>query len=159
MNRLVTDYLPIFKLYQAIRGQLLEALTDADLTWQLGGETLPLGELCREIGEVEHAYIESFKTFTLNFDYRHPDPAIAFSVAALRAWYAALDAELEALITGFSDEVLDRQVVARGHGFDVPIHIQLDIYKEALIIFYGKASIYLRAKGRPRPPQMAEWIA
>ncbi|MGQ0601305.1 MAG: DinB family protein [Anaerolineales bacterium] len=159
MNNLVRDYFPLFKQYQAIRAELMDVLTDADLGHQLGGETLMLGELCKEIGEVEHAYIESFKTLKQNFGYRHPDPAIAGSVAALKAWYAALDADLDRVIESFSDEDLASKIVDRGGGFTVPIHIQLDIYKEALIIFYGKASIYLRAMRKPRPHQMAEWIA
>lgn len=159
MNNLVAQYFPIFKLYQAIRGQLLEVLTDKDLNYELGGETLPLGVLCKEIGEVQQAYIDSFKTLTQNFDYHHPDPDMALNVAKLKSWYAELDAELDRVIEGFSNEELASKIVDRGGGFTVPIHIQLDIYKEALIIFYGKASIYLRAMRRPRPHQMAEWIA
>lgn len=159
MNNLVTQYFPIFKLYQAVRGQLLEVLTDEDLKYELGGETLPLGALCKEIGEVQQAYIDSFKTLTQNFDYHHPDPDMTLNVAKLKSWYAELDAELDRVIEGFSNEELASKIVDRGGGFTVPIHIQLDIYKEALIIFYGKASIYLRAMRKPRPHQMAEWIA
>ena len=159
MNTLVQNYFPIFKQYQAMRGQLMDVLTDADLSYDLGGETLPLGVLCKEIGEVQHAYIESFKTLTQNFDYRHPDSALATSVAKLKAWYAELDAELDRVIESFSESDLAGKIVDRGGGFTVPIHIQLDIYKEALIIFYGKASLYLRAMRKPRPQQIAEWIA
>lgn len=36
---------------------------------------------------------------------------------------------------------------------------QLEVYKEALLIFYGKASVYLKAMGKPRPPQWRERIA
>jgi hypothetical protein len=36
---------------------------------------------------------------------------------------------------------------------------QLEVYKEALLIFYGKASVYLKAMGKPRPQQWQEWIA
>jgi hypothetical protein len=159
MNNLVAQYFPIFKLYQAIRGQLLDVLTDADLKYTLGGETLPLGALCQEIGEVQQAYIDSFKTLTQNFEYRHPDPEIARSVAKLKNWYAELDAELDRVIESFSNDDLANKKVDRGGGFTVSIHIQLDIYKEALLIFYGKVSLYLRAMRKPRPKQMAEWIA
>lgn len=159
MNKIVTEYFPLFKLYQAIRAQLMEVLTDADLAYELGGETLPLGQLCKEMGEVQYAYIESFKTLTLNFNYIHPDPEMARSMAKLKSWYAELDAELDRVIESFSDADVANKIVDRGGGFTIPIHIQLDIYKEALIIFYGKASIYLRAMRKPRPHQMAEWIA
>jgi len=35
---------------------------------------------------------------------------------------------------------------------------QLDIYREALLIFYGKVSVYLKSMGRARPPEWREWI-
>jgi hypothetical protein len=33
------------------------------------------------------------------------------------------------------------------------------IYREALLIFYGKASIYLKALGKTLPEQWQAWIA
>jgi len=41
---------------QAMREQLMEILADDDLSFQPGGANRPLGELCRELGEVEYAY-------------------------------------------------------------------------------------------------------
>ena len=82
--------------------------------------------------------------------------------AALKEWYADLDrrpaAALEALT---EDEVANRRVTR--HDFDVegfaPLPAQeLDIYREALLIFYGKVSIYLRAMGRELPRHWQEWI-
>ena len=35
---------------------------------------------------------------------------------------------------------------------------ELDIYREALLIFYGKVSIYLRLMGRELPRHWQEWI-
>jgi hypothetical protein len=37
--------------------------------------------------------------------------------------------------------------------------IQLDVYREALLIFYGKVSVHLRAIDRPLPGQWLDWIA
>lgn len=160
MNKLMQSYYPIFSLYQSLRNQLMAVLTDADLNYQLGGETVSLGLLCREIGETQQTYIQSFHTCTLpSFDYRYPDPAIANSVSALSAWFAVMDAELKMVIENFSNEDLAQKMVYRGDDFTVPIQIQLDIYKEALLIFYGKVSIYLRAMQKPRPEQWQEWIA
>ena len=70
MNSIMTGYYPTFEMYQAMRNQLMEILTDADLDYTPGGTNPSLGALCRELGEVEHAYIQSFKTFTLDFSYR-----------------------------------------------------------------------------------------
>jgi uncharacterized damage-inducible protein DinB len=157
MNSIEQNYLPLFREYQAIREQIGDVLTDDDLRFSLGGETLTLGVLCREIGEVERAYIDSFKTFKLDFGYRHADASVETSVAALRAWWAALDAELVAVIAGLSDDDINGKTIDRG--WPIPVQINLDIYKEGLIIFYGKASIYFRAMRKPRPKQMTDWIA
>ncbi|MCC7360427.1 MAG: DinB family protein [Anaerolineales bacterium] len=159
MNRILTDYWPVFTEYQAMRGQMLAVLTDADLAFTPGGANLPLGALCREIGETEHIYVESFKTLATDWAYRHPDPSIAGSVARLTAWYAELDAELAAVIAAFSDEQLATQRVRRGPNFAPPIGIHLGIYQEALLIFYGKASVYLKALGKPLSDQLRGWIA
>lgn len=159
MNTLEQNYLPMFHEYQHIRVALMDVLTDGLLRRSLGGETMTLGALCREMGEVQRAYVTSLKTFKLDFGYRHPDPAsVEVSVAALKAWYAKMDAELDAVIAAFMEEDLATQRIDHG-GWLQPITIALDIYREALIIFYGKASIYLRAWNVPRPQQMMEWIA
>jgi len=157
MNRIMRDYYPVFQMYQEVRDQLMAALTDADLAFQPGGANAPLGELCREIGEVERAYIESLKTFRLDFSYRNSEPALAGSVQRLTAWFAELDQELKAVVEALTDDDLDQRVVDRGH-FTLPPHIQLDVYKEALLIFYGKASVYLKAMGKTLPERLGEWI-
>jgi hypothetical protein len=147
------------EMYQAIRGQIMSVLDEADLRFSPGGANPPLGALCREIGETEHSYIESFKCFQCNFDYRHPDPELAYSVAGLNAWYAALDQELKTVVAGLTEEQLENQRVVRGPTFSLPPKIQLNIYQEALLIFYGKASVYLKALGKTAPEQMRDWIA
>ena len=72
----------------------MDILHDEDLGLRLGGETVSLGALCREIGEIEHAYIESFKSFRQDFSYRNGDPRLEHSGAALKTWFAELDRDL-----------------------------------------------------------------
>jgi uncharacterized damage-inducible protein DinB len=151
-------YLPTFQSYQAIREQLIEALTDGDLSYTPGGANPTLGALCRQIGEVEQSYIDSFKTFVLDFSYRNTSPGLENSVGQLAAWYAELDAELKATIAGLSEEDIAERAVDRGHGHTMPLQVQLYIYNEALLIFYGKAIVYLRAMGKTPPKQMQEWL-
>lgn len=158
MNTIVRDYYPTFRLYQRLRDHLMDGLDDPDLGYA-PGRNPPLGVLCREIGEVEQAYIDSFRTFTQDFSYRAGDPELDTSVAKLKAWYGRLDAELKDAIEGLSDDDLQNRLVDRGHGFTVPPAIQLDIYKEALLIFYGKVSVYLKGMGKERSEQWQEWIA
>ncbi len=158
MNSIMTGYFPTFQLYQAMREQLLETLTDGDLGYTPGGANPPLGALCREIGEVERAYIDSFKTFVLYFSYRNSTPGLENSVARLAAWYAELDAELKATIEGLSEEDITGRLIDRGGEFKLPPQIQLNVYQEALLIFYGKTVVYLKAMGKPLPQQMQEWL-
>ena len=158
MNSLITDYYPTFCMYQALRGQLLELLSDDDLRFTPGGENPPLGALCVEIGEVQHAYNQSFMDWRMDLSYRNPEPGLAESVSQLAAWYRVLDAELEAVISHLSEEDIKTRPIDRGDWSTTPL-IQLEVYKEALLIFYGKVSVYLKAMGKPRPKQWREWIA
>lgn len=162
MNSLVRDHLPAtyFDEYLALRGQLLDVLSDEDLAFSLGGTTLTIGALCREMGEVEQCYIDSFRTFSQTFDYRHPDSAVEVSVEALRTWWTTLDRELHDVLEAISEEDLaaDRRV-DRSDQFSLSIPAQTDIYREALLIFYAKVSIYLRAQRRPLPGDWEGWIA
>ena len=157
MNSIMTNFFPTFQLYQSIRDQLMEILKDGDLRYTPGGANPPLGVLCREIGEVEQAYIQSFKTFRLDFSYRNTTPGLDRSVAQLKSWYAKLDAELKAAIEGLSEDDVRNRMVDRGH-FKLPPQIQLSIYNEALLIFYGKVIVYLRTMGKTPPEQMQEWL-
>ena len=164
MNPILSTYLAaeFFDEYQALRDQLMEIVDDEDLGVGLGGTTATLGALCREIGEIEHAYVESFRTFRQDFVYRHPEPTIETSVIALRAWYAELDRDLMTALETLSEADMTSRRILRGdfdEGYFSPsITEQLDVYREALLIFYGKASVYLRAIGKTLPPQWQAWI-
>jgi hypothetical protein len=148
-----------FEMYQALRPQLMESLRDDELLFSPGGENITLGALCREIGEVEQAYIDSFKTFTVDFSYRHPDPSIEQSVSRLTDWFAQLDAEFKAVVSSLSEEDVENRAVDRGGGFVLPPRVHLFVYQEALLIFYGKAAVYLKAMRKPRTEQWRTWIA
>ena len=158
MNRLMIDYYPVFELYQALRSQLMAMVSDEDLSFRPGGENLPLGILCREIGETEVSYIQSFKNFSQDFIYRNEEAGLEGSVARLTAWYEQLDGELKTAMTFFTDEELENRRIDRGGNFIISPRIQLEIYKEALLIFYGKVSVYLKAMGKTLPEQWLAWI-
>jgi hypothetical protein len=151
---------PYFPEYQALRGQLTGILADDDLSYRVGGMNPSLGALCREIGEIERSYVESFKTFRLDFEYRNADPRLESSVAALSSWYADLDSELTAVIQGLSEDDVANRTIDRTDfpGFTPHPRVQLDIYKEALLIFYSKIDVYLRALEKTPPEQWRKWI-
>jgi len=158
VNTIMTDFYPIFEEYQAMRGQLMHILTDADLAFTPGGANPSLGVLCRTIGEVQRAYLDSFKTFALDFAYRNPTAGLESSVALLSAWFAELDAELKAAVAALSDEDCSARRVVRGPAFSLAPKIQLSIYQEALLIFYGKAMVYLHCLNKTPPRQMQSWL-
>jgi uncharacterized damage-inducible protein DinB len=150
-----------FRDYQSLRDQLLEIVSDDDLGFRLGGSTASIGELCREIGEIEHAYVESFTTFRTDFGYRYGDRSVERSVAALSGWYADLDTRLMTALEALAEDDVTRPISRHDlddYGFAPVPTVQLDIYREALLIFYAKVSVYLRAMGRTLPPQWEAWI-
>ena len=158
MNRIINEQFGLFRLYQRLREQLLAAISDDDLKFTPGGSNPTLGELCLEIGETERAYIDSFRAFNQRFDYRHPDRGLAGSVARLKVWFEELDAELYAAIEALSDDDIANRLIDRGHDFHVPANVQLEIYKEALIIFYAKTTVYLKLLDKPTSEQWQHWI-
>lgn len=144
MNSLVESEFPLHQT-QIERYDLLQTLTDSDLAYKLPGDNPTLGELCREIGEVEYSYIQSFKTFKHDRSYRNTEPDLATSVARLQAWYITLDNEFDTVLREFSEEDLHHKQIDRGHGFTPSLYVQFEIYREALLMFYAKASVYLKA--------------
>jgi len=164
MNSLTQVHLQTtsFAEYQSLRGELTDVLTDEDLAFRPTERNLTLGELCREMGEVEQSYITAFRTFRQDFEWRHPDPNIAGSIVALAGWFADLDRDLMISLEALSDDdVLSRHIQRSDFSADEfsPLPAQeLDNYREALLIFYGKVSVYLRAMGRDLPGQWTVWI-
>jgi hypothetical protein len=119
-------------------------ITDGDLAYKLPGNNLTLGELCEEMGHTQQVYTQSFNTSRMDWSYRDSHPQ-ARSVAGLRAWYEQLDAKMVEALSGFSEDDLQSKQLDRGHGFTPTLQVQFMIFHEALLIFYAKASIYLKA--------------
>lgn len=128
------------------RTALMDSLSDADLAFSMGGQTMTLGALCYEFGEVEQSYVELLTTLKQVWPQPNTQTGPESSVSKLQAWYQRLDNQMKETVAAFSDEDL-KQIVERG--FPVPVDVQLDIYLQALLIFFGKFSIYLRAMDRP----------
>ncbi len=156
MNALVETFNELIKPTQDMRDEILDTLTDADLAYALPGNPT-LGELLRELGEIEHTYVQSFKRFTQSFDYKHDDPSIATSLSRLRAWYKSLQSEMEAALKGLNPDEVANKAVDR-QGWQAPLRMQLDVYLQALLIFYSKLSVYMRALGKPLSEKWIAWI-
>ncbi|MEO8510848.1 MAG: hypothetical protein ABI534_06350 [Chloroflexota bacterium] len=155
MNSLVAECGELLKDTQDFRPLLLSMLTDEDLRFSLPGN-VTLGELCREMGETEHGYVASFTRFEHEWGYRHPNAAVTIDLAALEAWYGELDRQLGAALSALTaDQIADRRV--RGGGW-ASLEKELHLYREALLIFYAKAGVYLRTLGKPLPEAWLDWM-
>jgi uncharacterized damage-inducible protein DinB len=157
MNRFMQEKWSWIEGSHAMRTELLDTLSDADLAFNPGGQNMTLGALCREMGEVEHSYIESLRTLKQDWSYRNPEAGLDTSIAKLKAWYQTLYEQMKAAVSAFSDEDLQK-LVDRSRGYSMPVEMQLDVYLQALLIFFGKATIYLKAMNKPLPEALREYI-
>ena len=145
--------MPIVEATLARRGELMGALDDAHLSFRPAASVPSLGDLCRESGVVQQAYIDSFRTFRLRLPRVAEGPG---SVVEITDWYTRLDANLIEVLAGLSDDDLQRSV-DRGLG-EAPALIHLHIYREALLIFYAKAHVYTKAQGVRLPNEYQWWL-
>jgi len=156
MNSYMQEKWPWIEGTHALRTQLLDTLSDAELAFSPGGQNMTLGALCREMGETEHSYTQSLKTFKQDWSYRNMEAGLEGSVARLQAWFQTLDEEMKATASALSNEDL-KKTVDRG-GYAMPVDMQLDVYLQALLIFFGKATIYLKAMNKALPQQVQDYI-
>ena len=82
------------------------------------------------------------KNFKQDFSYCNTEAGIETSTAKLLEWYQKLDDEMKGVVSAFSEADLKKEVERPG-GFKAPVDIQLDIYLQALLIFFGKITIIL----------------
>ncbi len=155
MNRIKNEKWPWIEAAHGMRTKLFESLSDADLTFSPGGQAMTFGALCREMGETEHAYTQSLKTLKQEWSYRHPDADVASHVDHLKTWFQTLDDELQMAITTFLEEDGEKTI---DRGGPVTVEFQLDAYLQGVLIFLGKATIYLRVMNKLLPPFFEEYI-
>jgi hypothetical protein len=70
----------------------------------------------------------------------------------------AQDDAMKAALSRFSDEELRIDRIDRGSGFVASPFVQHQVYREAVYIFYGKLSVYLKAMQRDAGEEWAAWI-
>ncbi|HAE82091.1 MAG TPA: hypothetical protein DDW33_07560 [Ktedonobacter sp.] len=156
MNRYMQEKWSWIEGTQGIRSQLMDVLSDADLAFSPGGQNMKLGALCREVGEIEYSYIQSLKTFKQDWSYHNTEAGLESDVSRLKTWYQTLDDEMKATVSALADEDLTK-TIDRG-GYNMPVEMQLDVYLQALLIFFGKATVYLKAMNKAAPKQIEEYI-
>lgn len=140
-----------------LRNQLLDAITDEQLAYKLPGDNPTLGELCVEMGQIEQVYTHSFRTFRQDWKHRESEPT-AVSVEGLRVWYNRLDVDMSETLQTLSENDVQTRRIDRGQGFTPTAPVQFQVYREAVLIFCAKASVYLKALQRPVTDQWQHWI-
>jgi DinB superfamily len=149
MNRMMNEKWPWIEAAHGMRSQLLDLLSDADLTFHPGGQNMAFGALCRQMGETEHAYTQSLQTLKHEWSYRNTEADLVSSIARLKAWFQTLDDQMQAAIAAFSDED-GKKTVDRG-GEAVTGAFQLDVYVQAVLIFSDTLSGALHHTGNRQP--------
>jgi hypothetical protein len=128
-----------------LRDQLLGMITDQDLSYRFPGQNPTFGGLFEEMGCIQQVYTQSFRTLKMDWSYCDSKPESTTSVAHLKAWFQKLDAEMVEVVGGLSEEDIQTRQIDRGHGFTPSPFVQIQVYHEALLIFFAKASVYLKA--------------
>jgi hypothetical protein len=144
--------------HHSMRDHVLTVVSDADLAYKLPGQNPTLGELLVELGDIEGIYSHSFETLTLDWAHRQLPPPAPITIASLQDWFAAQDAAMSTALSRFTEEDLHVDRIDRGHGFIASPHVQHMIYREAVYIFYGKLSVYLKALERDAGEEWAAWV-
>ena len=158
MNIFVQQHGAIYQLTQVMREQLMDILNNNDLAFTPGGSNPTLGELCKEMGEVEYSYIGSIKLLKHDWSYRNSEAGLANSVDQLKAWYKKLDAQLKTAMESLSDDDLNKMVERNTGEPALSVGTELHIYREALLIYYAKIAVYLKAMNKTMPQQWQGWI-
>ncbi len=156
MNKTMERQFKLLKLYLPMRGHILDALKDEDLSFQ--PKNLPsFSDILIQIGEWQGGYLDGFRNFSQDFSYRNEDPERATSLAKLRSWYEGMDEEIEAAIEMMSDEDVENRGIDRG-GWEASVEWNLRIWQECLVIFYTKALVSFKLMGKEVPESVAQWI-
>ena len=156
MKRFIQEKWPWLEEVRDMRSQFLDMLSNADLAFSPGGQNIPLGALVRKMGDLEYSYIQSLKTGVRDLSSHHTEAGLESDLTRLKAWFQALDDEMLDTLSAFSEEELTKRV-DRG-GFPSTVEREVDHYGEALLIFFGKASIYLKAMNKPVPQSIEHTI-
>jgi hypothetical protein len=144
--------------HHSMRDHVLTLVSDADLAYKLPGQNPTLGDVLVELGDIQGVYTHSFETFTLDWAHRQVPPPAPITVAGVRAWFEAQDDAMKAALDRFSEDELRVDRIDRGQGFIASPFVQHEIYREAVYIFYGKLSVYLKALERDAGPEWAAWV-
>jgi hypothetical protein len=158
MNSLVQNNYGIVAMTENLISQVLESLTDDHLDFTPARNNATVRNLLLEQAGIQKAYIESFRTFTGDFESIQPAVLDSPTIDQLRTEFARLFAELKEVVGNIPEDDLANRVVDRGEHFKIPVMMHLHIYRESILIMCGKLSVSLRALDIPFTHQWVDWI-
>ena len=158
MNQIEQNFLPLLDMGMDVLAMALENVSASDLEFTPPGDNAGLGELCRAMGDIAFAYAQSFRTKSMDFSITADDRRSPRNGGELSEWIRAQEGLIKEAVRRYSDEELTTNHVDRGGGWKVPLLTQFHIYREALLIFFGKLDVYLRMMRKPRPQTWVQWV-
>src|SRR6266567_2624971 len=121
MKRFIQERWPWLEEVRGMRSQLLDILSNTDLSFSPGGQNMTLGALLRRMGDLEHSYIQSLKTFKQDWSYHNTEAGLESDITRLKVWFQALDDEMLETISAFSNEDLTKRVDRGGFNSTVAL--------------------------------------
>ena len=110
-------------------------------------------EIAKTIAGEEKAVVLGVISGNMDFSVMTSVPE---DMKELIEWYERSHKEMVHKYNELSDEDL-KKTIDRG-SFSPTIDVQLQVYLQALLIFFGKATIFVKAMNKPLPQPFQEWI-
>ena len=158
MNHLEQDFLPLLDMGMDVLAEAIAEVDGTELEYTPAGENVSLGELCRSMGDVAHAYAASYRSGRMDFSLSACERDRPQNGKEIADWIRAAEGELKDVVSVLSDEELCEKTIDLGGGWALPYVTQFHVYREALLIFFGRLDIYLRLIGKARPERWTQWV-
>ncbi len=156
MNQIEREFFGLLDMTHKVRDLALNRIGSDDLAFSLSG-CPTIAELVMVMGDVEWAYIQSFKTFSLEFGAPASGRDSVTSGEAAAEWLRDLDLQPKEAVAALSDGDLTGRQVERG-GWQMPAPANFHTYREAVLIFFGKLDCYLHALDKDMPEEWLAWV-
>lgn len=158
MNQIEQNFMSLLDMGMDVLAEALSEVSSGDLEFTPPGESVSLGELSRAMGDVTYAYAESYRTGVMDLTLSAENRDRPHTGREMADWLRAQEGLLKEAVSGLSDEQLTTKTVDRGGGWKIPLLTQFHVYREALLIFFGKLDVYLRMMNKKRPARWVQWV-
>jgi len=141
-----------WKFTRGLTLELLDSLTDAELSQTPCPELGAFWKQFRHVGRLQECYMEALNTKKIKFDYRNKRYRGGCSKNALKAYLRALDREL---VQAFEGVDSNATIGWEGEMVSVFQHLMRMLAHE--ILHHGQWIIYARLMGKQLPPGWKAW--